>query len=281
MSAPWTRRARRAAAVLGALALWQVLAQFHVDLWLRFAQFPTVTETARAFARRLGTATYWQDVTESLTRIVTGFALAAVLGVAVGTAVARSPLVSDLCGPLLEVLRPIPAIALVPVAILLFPSNEQGIVFITFAAAFFPVTVATRHAVRAVTPVWEEAVLTMGGGRWRVLRSVVLPGALPGILGGLSVGIGVSWICVISAEMISGEYGVGYRTWQDYTVVDYPGVFVGMATIGLLGRLTATAVELTGRRLTHWVPRTAHGPGPAPAGRLRTPAGRATSGGPS
>ncbi|MER7155858.1 ABC transporter permease, partial [Streptomyces lydicus] len=95
MSGPWTRRARRAAAVLGALALWQVLAQFHVDLWLRFAQFPTVTETAGAFARRLGTATYWQDVTESLTRIVTGFALAAVLGVAVGTAVARSHLVSD------------------------------------------------------------------------------------------------------------------------------------------------------------------------------------------
>ena len=85
---------------------------------------------------------------------------------------------------------------------------------------------------RALTPVWEEAVLTMGGGRWRMLGSVVLPGALPGIFGGLSVGIGVSWICVISAEMISGQYGVGYRTWQDYTVVDYPGVFVGMVTIG-------------------------------------------------
>ena len=96
----------------------------------------------------------------------------------------------------------------------------------------------------------------MGGGRWRVLGSVVLPGALPGIFGGLSVGIGVSWICVISAEMISGEYGVGYRTWQDYTVVDYPGVFVGMVTIGVLGWLTSTAVELAGRRLTRWLPRT-------------------------
>ncbi|MFE0381787.1 ABC transporter permease [Streptomyces inhibens] len=268
---PWpgARHARRTAAVLAALAVWQLLAQFRVDLWLRFSQFPTVTETAREFGRRLGTATYWQDVSDSLTRIVAGFALAAVLGVAVGTAVARSSVACDLLGPLLEVLRPIPAIALVPVAILLFPSNEQGIVFITFAAAFFPVTVSTRHAVRALTPVWEEAVRTMGGGRWRVLWSVVLPGALPGILGGLSVGIGVSWICVISAEMISGEYGVGYRTWQDYTIVDYPGVFVGMATIGLLGRLTSTAVELLGRRLTRWLPRTASGTGTYPGGRLR------------
>ena len=78
---------------------------------------------------------YWQDLTDSLTRILTGFALAAVLGGAVGTAIARSPLVSDLLGPVLEVCRPIPAIALVPVAILMFPSNEQGIVFITFTAA--------------------------------------------------------------------------------------------------------------------------------------------------
>ncbi|MFI7010509.1 ABC transporter permease [Streptomyces sp. NPDC050145] len=251
-------RAARAALRLGSLACalgaWQSLTSLDVDVWLRFSQFPTVTDVAHAFGARLGTGAYWQDVTDSLRRIVTGFLLAALAGVATGTAVARSRVAEDLLGPLLEVVRPIPAIALVPVAILLFPSNEQGIVFITGVAAYFPVLVATRHAVRALTPVWEEAVRTMGGGRWRVLRSVVLPGALPGILGGLSVGIGVSWICVISAEMISGEYGVGYRTWQDYTVLDYPGVFVGMATIGVLGWATSTAVELAGRRVTRRLP---------------------------
>lgn len=255
----------RAFSVTAALVLWQLLTSQDVDLWLRFSQFPTVTDVAHAFADRVSGPDYWTDLTDSLTRILTGFLLAAVLGVATGVLVARSRLAEDLLGPLLEVLRPIPAIALVPVAILLFPSNEQGIVFITCTAAFFPVLVSTRHAVRALTPVWEEAVLTMGGGRWRILASVVLPGALPGIFGGLSVGIGVSWICVISAEMISGQYGVGYRTWQDYTVVDYPSVFVGMVTIGILGWLTSTAVELLGRRLTHWLPRTSY----TPAGRPR------------
>ena len=269
------RHLLRVLSLAAALGLWQLLTTYDVNLWLRFEQFPTVTDVARTFGQRVGSGPYWQDLTDSLTRIVSGFALAAVAGVAVGTAIARSRLAADLLGPVLEVLRPIPAIALVPVAILLFPSNEQGIVFITFTAAFFPVMVSTRHAVRALTPVWEEAVRTMGGGRWRVLGSVVLPGALPGILGGLSVGIGVSWICVISAEMISGEYGVGYRTWQDYTVVDYPGVFVGMATIGLLGWLTSTAVEVLGRRLTRWLPRTENpsparrGPAPHPAPRTQ------------
>ncbi|MFF7446588.1 MULTISPECIES: ABC transporter permease subunit [unclassified Streptomyces] len=252
------RLALRAGSLAAALGLWQLLTTCDVNVWLRFGQFPTVTDVARTFADRLAGPDYWTDLTDSLTRIVTGFLLAAVLGLATGVLVARSRLAEDLLGPVLEVVRPIPAIAMVPVAILLFPSNEQGIVFITFTAAFFPVLVSTRHAVRALTPVWEEAVRTMGGGGWRVLGSVVLPGALPGIFGGLSVGIGVSWICVISAEMISGQYGVGYRTWQDYTIVNYPGVFVGMVTIGLLGWLTSTAVELVGRRLTRWLPRTSY-----------------------
>ena len=222
--------------------------QPNVDLWLRFSQFPTVTEVARAFARPGRPApTTGTDLTDSLTRILTGFAAGGGAGRGGGhrhRPLAASPRTcSARCW---KCSRPIPAIALVPVAILLFPTNEQGIVFITFPAAFFPIMVTTRHAVRALPPVWEDAVRTMGGGRWRVLGSVVLPGALPGIFGGLSVGIGVAWICVISAEMISGEYGVGYRTWQDYTVVDYPGVFVGMVTIGVLGWLTSAAVELIG-----------------------------------
>ncbi|MFB8395958.1 ABC transporter permease [Streptomyces yangpuensis] len=269
------RRLLRVASLGAALGLWQLLTVWDVNLWLRFEQFPTVGEVGSALADRLGTAAYWEDLGHSLRRIIVGFLLAAVLGVAVGTAIARSRWASDLLGPLVEVVRPVPAIALVPVAILLLPTNEQGIVFITFAAAFFPVVVSARHAVRALSPVWEEAVLTLGGGRLRVLFSVVLPGALPGIFGGLSVGIGVSWICVISAEMISGEYGVGYRTWQDYTIVNFPGVFVGMVTIGALGWLTSTAVELVGRRATAWLPR--------PAGRAAsrtTPTAAVRSGGP-
>jgi NitT/TauT family transport system permease protein len=249
------RFAVRAFSVLVALGLWELLTAFDVDLWLHFDRLPTPVEVARDLGYQLGTAVYYQDLLDSLRRIVTGFALAAVFGIALGTAIARSRGTADVVQPLLEVLRPIPAIAMVPIAILLFPSNEQGIVFITFVAAFFPVVVSTRHAVRALPLVWEDAIRTMGGSRRRVLWNVVLPGALPGVFGGLSVGMGVSWICVISAEMISGEFGVGYRTWQAYTVVDYPGVIVGMLTIGLLGWVTSAAVELLGRRATRWLPR--------------------------
>ncbi|HEX3784089.1 MAG TPA: ABC transporter permease [Pseudonocardiaceae bacterium] len=245
----------RLASLLVALSLWQVLTVTHARFWVRFDELPTVGQVWQEFITQLGTSVYYQDLLDSLGRVLAGFGLAAVLGIGFGVALARSRLAADLLQPLFEAVRPIPAIALVPIAILVFPGTEPGIVFITCTAAFFPILVSTRHAVRALPTIWEDAVRTMGGGRLRVLGSVVLPGALPGVFGGLSVGMGVSWICVISAEMISGQYGVGYRTWQAYTVVDYPGVLVGMLTIGLLGWLTSTAVELAGRRVTRWLPR--------------------------
>jgi len=230
----------RCAAVVAALALWHVLTERDVTLWLRFNRLPGPVEVLDAFRIQLGSSLYYQDVAQSLVRILTGFAVAAVLGVALGIVTARSRWASDLLQPLLEIARPIPAIALVPVAILLFPSSEQGIVFITATAAFFPILVSTRHAVRALPTVWEDGLLTMGASRLRVLVSVVLPGIVPGIFSGLSVGMGVAWICVISAEMISGDLGLGYRTWQAYTIVDYPNVLVGMLSIGAPATTTAS-----------------------------------------
>ncbi|WP_405393597.1 ABC transporter permease [Microbispora hainanensis] len=245
----------RLASLAAVVAVWQWLTATDARVGLRFDRLPSPTEVAAEFGRQLGTGIYYLDLAQSLIRILTGFALAAVVGIALGVLVARSRWAGDLLLPPIEVVRPIPAIALVPIAILVFPTDEQGIVFITFAAAFFPIMVSTRHAVRALPTLWEDAVRTMGGGRVHVLWNVVLPGTLPGVFGGLSVGMGVAWICVISAEMISGEFGVGYRTWHAYTVVDYPGVLVGMASIGVLDWVASASIELLGRRLTRWLPR--------------------------
>lgn len=255
LASPWRSRLVRLASVAAAIGLWQLLTAGKVRLLLRFDTLPTVTEIVHALDRRLGAYEYWLDLAQSLIRILTGFGLAAVVGVATGVMLGRSRLFADTFGPPAELARPVPAIAMVPVAILLFPTDEAGIVFITFLAAYFPIMVSTRHAVRALPTLWEDSVRTLGGGRWEVLSQVLLPGILPGVFGGLSVGMGVAWICVISAEMISGRLGVGYRTWQDYTVLAYPQVFVGIITIGVLGFATSAAVEIVGRRLTRWLPR--------------------------
>lgn len=248
-----TSWALRVASLVLAVLLWHVLTTYDVRVWLQFDKLPGPVEVYQAFVRELGSPVYYIDVLQSLVRILSGFAIASVSGIAFGVLIARVRLVGYLLQPLFEVIRPIPAIALVPVAILLFPADEQGIVFITATAAFFPVLVSTRHAVRALPTVWEDALRTMGASRLQVLSKVVLPGVVPGAFGGLSVGMGVAWICVISAEMISGDFGVGYRTWRSFTVVDYPSVIVGMLTIGAIGWLTSAGIELVGRRLTRWL----------------------------
>lgn len=250
-----SRWALRLATVAAVVVLWQVLAANNVVAWLHFDTVPSPLEVLSAWGDRFGTQQYYLDVGQSLIRIGIGFALATAVGVPLGIALGRSRVAGDTLGTLTELARPIPAIALVPIAILVFPTDEAGMVFITFLAALFPIIVSTRHAVRALPTIWEESVLTMGGTRRDVTLRVILPGIMPGVFGGLSVGIGVAWICLISAEMISGRLGIGYQTWQSYTVVDYPGVFVGMFTIAALGAATSGAIELCGRRMTRWLPR--------------------------
>lgn len=251
-SAHWAIRA----VSLGALLfVWYWLTSNDIEMWLRFSKIPGPGETLSALWEEFAHGDLVAHVQASLWRILKGFTLAAVAGIAFGVATGRSRWALDVMSPMLEVLRPIPAIAWVPIAILLFANGEQGMVFITFLAAVFPVIVSTRHAVAALPIVWEDAVRTMGGSRWTVLWRVVLPGTLPGIFAGLSVAMGVAWICLISAEMLSGQLGIGYYTWQSYALISYENVAAGMLTIGLLGLVSAGLVELCGRWCTRWLPR--------------------------
>ena len=241
--------------LVAVVLLWQLLTANHVDFWLNFTKLPGPTDVLAEFEAQLSNGTYYQNLLASMERILLGFGLATVTGVVVGIAIGRSRVAAGALRPLIEVARPIPAIALVPLAILLFPTSEQGIVFITYFAAFFPVAVSTIHAMKTLPNVWEEAARTMGAGRLSVLLNVIVPGALPGIFSGLSVAMGVAWICVISAEMISGQFGIGYYTWQAYGLLDYAGVVVGMLSIGTLGFLTAWLIERIGARVNRWLPK--------------------------
>jgi sulfonate transport system permease protein len=116
----------------------------------------------------------------------------------------------------------------------------------------------TIHGVERVDRGLVRAALSLGAGRAAIFREVVIPGALPAIVTGLSVGMGVSWICLISAEMISGQFGVGYFTWVAYGIVKYAQIVVGMLTIGgVLGMASSALIRWAGARLMPWLPRTA------------------------
>jgi len=234
------------------LGLWQLASVQKWDLFFRFENIPAPTDVAAAFAELYAAPKFAAHVGNSVRRIFLGFSLAAGLSVVLGLLIGRFRIAAQSLFPPLEILRPIPAVAWIPLAILLFASAEQSMVFITFIGAFFPILLSTIHGVEGIDRRLVYASLTLGAGPIDVFREVILPGALPSIVTGLSIGMGTSWFSLVTAEMISGQFGIGYYTWEAYTLQQYPKIVLGMITIGLLGMGSSFLIKWIGRRFMPW-----------------------------
>lgn len=243
----------RAASLGACLLAWQAASQLRLDLGIvTFRNVPPPLEVAQAGFELLRSSKFVDHVASSLSRVFAGYGLAALAGLGLGLAVGRSRLAGDVLMPPLEILRPIPAVAWIPLAILMFPSSELSMIFITFTGALFPILLSTIHGVENVDPRLVASARSLGAGRGAVLREVVLPAAAPSIVTGLAIGMGTSWFCLVTAEMISGQYGIGYYTWESYTLQNYPDIVVGMALIGVLGMGSSALLRRVGARLTPW-----------------------------
>lgn len=243
---------RRIIAISVFLLTWQLLVNANMMFPLMFGNIPSPIDVFKALIKELGNSVFYAHIVASLTRVFTGIALAFFLAIPLGLLISMTRFGRDFIFPLVELVRPIPQIAWIPTAILLFPSVEGSIVYITFIGAFFPILINTISGVKSIPAVLITAAECMGATSWQLVRKVVLPGALPGIFTGITVGVGVSWMGVIAAEMISGKYGVGYYTWISYTLMTYPETIVGMITIGTLGSLCFGMVRFVENRLVRW-----------------------------
>lgn len=260
-AAGWGRalRAQALGLLLGALSLGGVLLFWHLattyrwDFYIRFTNLPTPAEVFTQLQHAFASHKFVTNVGISLRRIALGFAAATVLGVGLGLLVGRYQLTRQLLFPAFEALRPIPAIAWVPISIMLWPDNEVSIVFITFIGAFFPILLNTVSGVQAVDTVLLRAGQCLGAREPQLMRHVVLPGAAPQIFTGLAVGMGVAWVSLIAAEMISGQYGIGYFTWESYSLIAYADIVLGMITIGVLGLGCSWLIRLAGRLMLPWL----------------------------
>ena len=239
------------------LAAWHVATTQQVDLYVRFHNIPTPARVVAEAVTLFTSKAFFVHIGASLERIYLGFAIATVAGVGLGLLIGWFRHAEDVLFPPIELLRPIPAVAWVPLAIMLWPTERSSIVFITGLGAFFPIVLNTIHGVEGIDRGLVRAATSLGAGQASIFREVVIPGAMPSIVTGLSVGMGVSWICLISAEMVSGQYGVGYFTWVAYGIVKYSSIVVGMLTIGVLGMLSSALIRGSGAWLMPWRPRSA------------------------
>lgn len=236
------------------IVAWQVLTTEGVQFILNFNNLPTPVQVGQQFLVLIHSHTFYLDLAISLRRIGISFGLAAAIGMTAGVAMGRSRLARDVLLPYIEIMRPIPAVAWIPLSIIMWPTNEASIIFITFLGAVFPIAINTMQGVQQTPEVLVRAAATLGAKRFAVLRHVVLPSALPSISTGLAVGMGVSWFSLLAGEIISGQYGIGYFTWESYELIRYPDVVVGMITIGLLGTFSTSLVRMLARWLLRWAP---------------------------
>lgn len=235
------------------LAVWYLGTRYRVQFYIRFENVPTPFEVFRAAVHVAASNTFAANIVSSLKRIFLGFFIALVSGVALGLLIGRYRLVSQLLMPAIEVMRPIPAIAWVPLSIMLWPTTESSIVFITFVGAFYPILLNTVDGVESLDGVLLRAGRCLGASEAQLFLHVILPGVLPNVFTGLAVGMGVAWVSLIAAEMISGQYGVGYYTWEAYSLVNYPAIVLGMITIGALGLLCSGGIRLVGQLAMPWL----------------------------
>jgi NitT/TauT family transport system permease protein len=242
------------AASLGACILaWQWAAATKADLGLvTFRNVPSPRDVIDAGRALLQSPKLAAHLSASIYRVFAGFVGAALIGIPLGLLIGRSRWLEDLLLPPLEVLRPIPAVAWIPLAILIFPSSEMSMVYITFIGALFPILLNTIHGVETVDRRLIASARSLGGGAGTIFGEVILPAAAPCIVTGLSIGMGTAWFCLVTAEMISGQYGIGYYTWASYTVQDYPEIVVGMLFIGMIGMGSSVLVKRIGDALMPW-----------------------------
>jgi len=236
---------------IGALVLLWWLAT-HLG-WVRplFLPKPEAIWVAvqQAVAGDLDNHTLWVHIGWSLLRVVSAFALAAVLGIPIGLAMGMSRTARGVFDPPIEFYRPLPPLAYLPLMIIWFGIGELSKVLLIFLACFAPVALAARAGVRSVSQEQINAALSMGASRLQVIRHVVLPSALPEILVGLRIGMGVGWTTLVAAEMVAATAGLGQMVLNASNFLRTDVVVMGIICIGLF----AYAFEMAMRRLERWL----------------------------
>lgn len=232
-----------------------------VEVWRlpRFADMPGLTVVVKemfsenpTYGLSVYTPEYYQHIWASVRRVAIAFFLATALGVPLGLFMGWSKAFREYVFPVFETLRPIPILAWVPLAILMFSGAETPVIFLTFLASFFATALNTMLGVESIDESYSRAAYCLGASKWQVFREVIVPGAMPFIFTGLQISVGVAWFSLVAGEMVSGEFGLGYVINTSYTMVRYPTIIIGMVTLGAVGYVTSALVRMVGDQMMQW-----------------------------
>jgi ABC-type nitrate/sulfonate/bicarbonate transport system permease component len=250
----WTDLVLRSVSIVGFLVVWYAVSLLNAHVWRVFnpVLLPPPHEVLAAAVQLTLSGELPRDIAASLSRVVLGFLVAAVLGVGLGTLIGRSRTIEKLLEPALELMRPIPPLAFLPVFVLWFGIGESSkVAFITYSA-FFPIFTTTTEGIKFVDLLLIRAAQTLGASERRIFRMVVLPAALPSIITGLRVGFAQCLFVIVAAEFIAADSGLGFLINDSRSFFLMSNMLVGAATIGLIGFIFNRVLRRLEARLLRW-----------------------------
>jgi sulfonate transport system permease protein len=240
-------------ASLGVLGLFIVLWQLAAAKELVSPVFfPAPARTFEALSDQAGSAEFWFAFRETLRRMAMGFVTASVAGIALGSLIGLSPRVRPYVEPTLEMIRPLPASAVIPVFVLLIGLNDRMIVVAIAFSALWPVLLNTVHGFKTVEPRLLEVARILQMSRWELLRKIALPNAMPDIFAGLRLSLTVSLILAVVAEMLAGTAGLGQNITLAARSFRSADLYAGIVVLGAIGYATNILLERAERHLLRW-----------------------------
>ncbi|GLR07847.1 taurine transporter subunit [Mixta theicola] len=236
------------------LALWWLVTalQLIAPLFLPPPQQVLHQLLVIASAQGFMDATLWQHLAASLGRILLALLAAVLIGVPTGIVMGLSATARGILDPLIELYRPVPPLAYLPLMVIWFGIGETSKILLIYLAIFAPVALSTLQGVRNAQQVRLRAAQSLGASRWQLLRLVILPGALPEILTGLRIGLGVGWSTLVAAELIAATRGLGFMVQSAGEFLATDVVLAGILVIALIAFGLELGLRTLQRRLTPW-----------------------------
>lgn len=237
------------ALVAAALLLWELGSALG---WIDSISVPRVTTILGWWWKDLASGAIPLQLGPSLKRILIGLGLAIAVGMPLGLLMGVSRLAYRLLEPLTELIRPIPSAAYIPVAILFLGLGDQMKLFVITLAAIFPILLNTYSGVKGIDPVLIDTGRTFGTPRFAILRKIVFPAALPSVLTGIRISLGIALIVSVVSEMIAGNNGLGYFIIDKQRMFRVSEMFAGILTLGVVGYLLNLMFLQIERYLLRW-----------------------------
>lgn len=191
------------------------------------------------------------QIAYSLTRVMSGFLLAALIAIPAGFLIGMSPLIYRALNPFIQILKPISPLAWMPLALYTIKDSTTSSIFVIFICSIWPMLINTAHGVAGVRRDWLNVAKTLEVGVLRKAFFVVLPAAAPTILTGMRISMGIAWLVIVAAEMLVGGTGIGYFVWNEWNNLSLTNVIFAILMIGVVGMLLDLMFGVLQRAVTY------------------------------